>query len=100
MGVGVRYPEASTAWRTFSLRPSLLNVILFPKTGCDRTGTAWNPVLIAALWRTGCCLSIGNPVQVHGIFARANIAARTLDAPTERFLEQGQLKDAADDFKR
>jgi hypothetical protein len=43
------------------------------------------PIWIAVLWRASFRLATGTPVQ-------PNIAARTLDAPTERFLRQGQLK--------
>jgi hypothetical protein len=95
MGVGVRYPEASTAWRTFSLRPSLLNVILFPKTGCDRTGTRTGTVWIAALWAD---LRLGLAYQsgFTGVTARTNMAAETLDAWIPRFSTE-QLKDAAND---
>src|ERR1700732_626640 len=98
MGVGVRYPEASTARRTFSLRPSLLNVILFPKTGRERTGFAWEPVLSGS----PCCggrafaLQLKYPSKRTGLFVRTNIAARTLDAPTEWVLTR-TAESAADD---
>jgi hypothetical protein len=64
----------------------LLNVILFPRTGCNRTGTARNPVWIAVLWRASFPLATGTPVQVHRTLGATNIAARTLDAQAGRFL--------------
>src|ERR1700682_1154221 len=79
MGVGVRYPEASTAWRTFSLRPSLLNVILFPKTGCNLTGTAWNLSGSRCLGGRAFALQLKHPSNFTGLLARTNTA-------TERFL--------------
>src|ERR1700730_11049616 len=86
MGVGVRYPEASTAWRTFSLRPSLLNVILFPKTGCNLPGTSWNLSGSRCLGGRAFALQLKHPSTFTGLFARTNTSARTLDAATERFL--------------
>src|ERR1700730_7279128 len=83
MGVGVRYPEVSTAWRTFSLRPSLLNVMLFPKTGCDRTGTVW----IAALW-ADLRLGLEHQSGFAGVTARTNMAAETLGAPDRAVLNR------------
>jgi hypothetical protein len=60
--------------------------MLFPKTGCDRTGTVW----IAALWAD---LRLGLEHQ-SGFAARTNLAAETLGARIARFSTE-QLKDAA-----
>jgi hypothetical protein len=69
----------------------LLNVILFPKTGYDRTGTVW----IAALWAD---LRLGREHQsgFAGVSARTNMAAETLDARIAQFSTE-QRKDAAND---
>jgi hypothetical protein len=87
----VRYPEASTAFSTFSLRPSSLNVILSPKTGRDRAGTVW----IAALW-ADLRLGLEHQSGFAGVTARTNKAAETLDARIALFSTE-QLKDAAND---
>jgi hypothetical protein len=92
----VRYPEASTAWRTFSLRPSLLNVILFPNMGCDQTGTAWNPLWIAVHSWASFRLATETPVQVHGTFRANEHRGTNLGCLDRAVLKQGQLK-AADD---
>ncbi|MFZ0496653.1 MAG: hypothetical protein WBE80_06165 [Methylocella sp.] len=69
----------------------MLNVILFPKTGCDRTGTVW----IAALW-ADLRLGLAHQSGFAGVTARTNMAAETLDARIARFSTE-QLKDAAND---
>jgi hypothetical protein len=70
----------------------LLNVILFPKTGCDRTGAAWNPVWIAVHWRRAFALQLVHPPKFTGLVARTNTAARTFDAPTELSLTKDSSK--------
>jgi hypothetical protein len=69
----------------------LLNVILFPNTGFDRTGTVW----IAALW-ADLRLGLEHQFRFAGVTARTNMAAETLDARIARFSTE-QLKNAAND---
>src|ERR1700730_16324711 len=57
--------------------------MLFPKTGCDRTGTVW----IAALW-ADLRLGLEHQSGFAGVTARTNMAAETLGAPDRAVLNR------------